>query len=112
VFKTRYSCVIPLVSIACFATTAAETTAEIKNRVLTETKLVAVMGLSVPSAEYKGDGDPSTLEMVFLEKESDGPSRVSEDGEVIFLYNASSKTQEQLIERAFDIRIARASSGT
>jgi hypothetical protein len=40
-------------------------------------------GGCVPATEYKGDGDPTTLE----------------------------KTQRQLILRAFEIRIARASSG-
>jgi len=62
------------------------------------------MGLDVPAAEYKGDGNPNTIEIVMLDKKSDGPSRVSEDGEVIFLYKASSKKQQALIEEAFQIR--------
>jgi hypothetical protein len=37
---------------------------------------------------------------------------VPDDGEVIFLYKASDKTQQKLITRAFEIRIARAASGT
>jgi hypothetical protein len=77
-------------------------------RVLTDTQLVAVMELPVPAAEYKGDGDPMTLEIVFLTSKADGPSRVTDDGEVIFLYKASDKTQDKLIERAFEIRIANA----
>jgi hypothetical protein len=86
-----------------------ETADELRERILTQTKVVAVTALAVPAAEYKGDGDPTTLEIVFLTEESDGPSRVSDDGEVIFLYKASDKTQRQLIMRAFEIRIARAS---
>lgn len=62
------------------------------------------MGLDVPAAEYKGDGDPDTIEIVMLDKKKDGPSRVSEDGEVIFLYKASDKKQQALIEEAFQIR--------
>ena len=90
----------------------AETDAELRTRILTETKMNVVMELAVPAAEFKGDGDPTTIEIVFLTKKADGPSRVSDDGEVIFLYKASDKTQQKLITRAFEIRIARASSGT
>lgn len=88
-----------------------ETADELRTRILMQTKVVAVTELAVPAAEYKGDGDPTTLEIVFLTKKSDGPSRVSDDGEVIFLYEASDKTQQQLITRAFEIRIARAGNG-
>lgn len=68
------------------------------------TKVAARMGLEEPAAEYKSDGDPDTLEIVFLDKKKDGPSRVSEDGEVIFLYKASDKKQSELIDQAFTIR--------
>jgi len=91
---------------------AAETDAEVRKRILTETKMNVVMELAVPAADFKGDGDPTTLEIVFLTKKADGPSRVSDDGEVIFLYKASDKTQQKLIARAFEIRIARETSGT
>jgi hypothetical protein len=74
--------------------------------------VIVVTELSVPAAEYKGDGNPKTLEIVILTKESDGPSRVTDDGEVIFLYKASKETQRELITRAFEIRYARAASGT
>jgi hypothetical protein len=85
---------------------------ELRNRILTQTKVVVVTALTVPAHEYKGDGDPNNLEIVFLTDKADGPSRVSDDGKVIFLYKASEKTQQQLISRAFEIRIARASAGT
>lgn len=68
------------------------------------TKMNMRMGLDVPAAEYKGDGDPDTIEIVMLDKKKDGPSRVSEDGEVIFLYKASDKKQQELITEAFAIR--------
>lgn len=87
--------------------TGTETEAERRTRILTQTKLNVVTELNVPASEYKGDGDPTTLEIVMLTKKSDGPSRVSDDGEVIFLYKASDKTQQQLIQRAFEIRLAR-----
>ena len=71
-----------------------------------------VAGLKGPAAEFKDDGDPMTIEIVFLTQKSDGPSRVSEDGEVIFLYKASDETQQKLIARAFEIRLARVEGGT
>lgn len=103
---------MPFVAVAVLISTTAfaESDDERRNRILTETKMNVVMDLDVPAAEFKGDGDPSTIEIVFLSKKSDGPSRVSDDGEVIFLYKASDKTQQKLIARAFEIRIARAAS--
>ena len=68
------------------------------------TKTSLRTGLDVPAVEYKGDGDPETIEIVMLDKKKDGPSRVSEDGEVIFLYKASDKKQQELITEAFAIR--------
>jgi hypothetical protein len=73
-------------------------------KLMETTKVVARMGLDVPSTEYKSDGDPETLELVFLDKKKDGPSRVSDDGQVIFLYKASDKKQQELITQAFIIR--------
>jgi hypothetical protein len=44
---------------------------------------------------------------VFLSKPEDGKSRVSADGEVIFLdASTSERKQTKLIEKAFDIRWA------
>jgi hypothetical protein len=112
--RTRRYLALAVATTALLAsfTALAESPDELRNRILTQTKVVVVTELPVPAAEYKGDGDPSTLEIVFLTKKSDGPSRVSDDGKVIFLYKASDKTQQQLISRAFEIRIARATSGT
>ena len=104
-----------VLAMTCLATVHAETPDEIRTRVLTQTKfnLVEAEALSVPVSQYKGDGDPTTLELVIFSKKSDSPSRVSEDGEVIFFYvKDSDKLQQQLIQKAFEIRIARAASGT
>ena len=68
--------------------------------------ILALMGLGVPASEFKDDGDPDTLQVVFLSKELDGPSRVSDDGEVIFFNNASDSEQADLFSKAFDIRVA------
>ena len=103
--------VMTLAAMGISVTAFAESADELRNRILRQTKVV-VTQLSVPAREYKGDGDPNTLEIVFLTNKSDGPSRVSDDGEVIFLYRASDATQQQLISRAFEIRIARAAGGT
>jgi len=94
------------------ASSPGESADELRNRILTQTRVVVVTALTVPAHEYKGDDDPNNLEIVFLTDKADGPSRVSDDGKVIFLYKASEKTQQQLISRAFEIRIARASAGT
>lgn len=93
----------------------AETPEELRNRILTETQFNLVSGDELPSplSEYKGDGDPMTLEMVVFSNKSDRPSRVSDDGEVIFLYEkASDRVQQKLIQKAFEIRIAKAASET
>jgi hypothetical protein len=94
------------------ASSRAETEAERRTRILTQTKMNVVAELTGPASEFKGDGDPTTIEIVFLTKKSDGPSRVSDDGEVIFLHKAPDKTQQKLIERAFEIRLARAENET
>jgi hypothetical protein len=89
----------------------AETPDETRARVLKETKfnLVQAEALPVPVSQYKGDGNPMTLELVIFSRKSDGPSRVSEDGEVIFFYAKDSQNvQQQLIQKAFQIRIVRA----
>ena len=80
-------------------------------KLMQQTKVVAVMSLKVPASEYKSDGDPSTLEIVFLANKADGPSRVSDDGQVIFLYKATDQEQSDLIGRAFDIRARRQLAG-
>jgi hypothetical protein len=68
------------------------------------TKISMRTKLPVPAHEYKSDGDPETLEIVYLDKKEDGPSRVSDDGEVVFLYKASDRKEQALIDRAFEIR--------
>lgn len=81
--------------------------AALKAHLMEMTKVVAVMGIEGSSTDFKDDGDPDTLQIVFLSKKSNGPSRVSPDGEVIFLYNASDEVQSKLIGQAFDMRVAR-----
>jgi hypothetical protein len=80
-------------------------------KLMQETKVLAVSELKVPASEYKADGDPATLEIVTLDKKSDGPSRVTDDGEVIFLNHPSQKEQRDLIAKAFDIRARRKLAG-
>jgi hypothetical protein len=86
----------------------ADDTAQAKAHLMETTKVVAVMGLSVPAEKYASDGDPNTLEIVFLSKPEDGPSHVSDDGEVIFQSpNATEKEQSTLIGQAFDLKLQR-----
>ncbi|MDQ2641416.1 MAG: hypothetical protein M3Y79_12670 [Pseudomonadota bacterium] len=89
----------------------AESRNDVLVRLMQETKVVAVMGLPGGNRDYKGDEDAATLEIVFLDKKGDGPSRVSDNGEVIFLYKASDKTQSKLIEKAFEVRVGKVLDG-
>lgn len=69
------------------------------------TKIIAVPEIAVPASQYKSDGDADTLELVFLKDKSDGQSRVSDDGEIIFLQGkVKDKTQQELFTQAFYIR--------
>ena len=68
---------------------------------------VAFVELSGSVSEFKPDDDPNTLQIVNLTRKEDGPSRVSEDGEVIFLYKPSDREQQDLITKAFEIRARR-----
>jgi hypothetical protein len=104
-----------LLVVVSLVTAHAETPEELRQRILTQTKFNLVMAesLPIPVSQYKGDGDPTTLELVIFSNKSDGPSRVSNDGEVIFFYKKDSdKKQQQLIQKAFEIRIAKAASRT
>lgn len=98
--------VVPLLDSA-----KAETPGDTRDRILAETRVNAVF-LEGPLGTFTPDGDPTTLEIVFLKKKADGPSRVTEDGEVVFLYKASEDQQQDLVQKAFEIRIARAAAGT
>ena len=70
-----------------------------------KTKLNAVMNYAGPDSEYKSDGDPDTLEIVFLAKQKGAVGHVSDDGEVIFLYgDVRDKEQQNLITLAFCLR--------
>jgi hypothetical protein len=62
------------------------------------------------ASSYPGDGDPQTIEVIRLRKKADGPSRVSEDGQVIYLApgQSTSKHKEKYLERAFEIHFRRA----
>jgi hypothetical protein len=95
---------ILLAAAAHAAEPTAEQVRELQVKLMIETQVIAVPELKGPASEYKSDGDPNTLEIVFLTRKQDGPSRVSDDGEVIFLYKASEKEQQKLIQQAFKIK--------
>jgi hypothetical protein len=74
-------------------------------KLMTTTKTIAVTKMDVPAADFKADGDPDTVQIVFLQKKGE-KSRVSEDGEVIFLApRARDKVQQELLIQAFAIKI-------
>jgi hypothetical protein len=71
-------------------------------QLMTDTKVKAVTEFEGPAADYQSDGDPMTLEIVMLSKQADGPSRVSDDGEIIFMQpKTKSKKQQTLFTTAF-----------
>jgi hypothetical protein len=81
---------------------------QLKIHLMMTTKLIEVFKISLPADKYVSDGDPNTLEVVFLTKIEDGPSRVSDDGEVIFIQQGTSDQEQQdLTNKAFDIRVQR-----
>lgn len=106
-----FLCIFLLPASVLLAADRTEDQASLRAKVMEETKIIAVMDIKDSSANFKDDGDPNTLEVVFLAKRSDGPSRVSPDGEVVFLYKASDELQSELIGKAFDFRVARMMAG-
>jgi hypothetical protein len=79
-----------------------------RNRIMImlETEIVPGKKLKGPASEYQHDADPNTIELVILGRDDPGPSRVSEDGEVIFQKGTRLSGDEvnALVEKAFDIR--------
>lgn len=96
------------VAVATASVVAAEPTpqelAKMQKTLMAETSVVAQMGSEVPIKDFKSDGNPKTLQIVFLEKKEAGMNSVSEDGEVIFLFEASDEVQSKLIGKAFELR--------
>jgi hypothetical protein len=86
--------------------------AALRVHLMETTKVIGIMGVEGSSTDFRDDDDPDTLEIVLLSKKSNGPSRVSPDGEVVFLYEASDELQSELIGKAFDLRVARRLGGS
>jgi hypothetical protein len=100
-----------LMLLICDAAIPSEAPSEEGSRIMImlETEIIPGKKLKGPPEEYKSDGNPKTIELVTLRPSDDGPSRVSEDGEVVFLRDPKAATNEfdALLEKAFDIRMAR-----
>lgn len=96
---------------AAFAADQAPNAEELRFKILVETQIVVVEKPSALASEYKGDGNPDTLEIVMLPKDG-GPSRVSDDGEVIFDNAAPDDEKAALMDKAISIRVQRRMSGT
>jgi len=90
-FKLVPFLAILLAALAHAADPTAEEVRQLQVKLMIETQVVAVTELKGPASEYKSDGDPNTLEIVFLERKQDGPSRVADDGEVIFTLQGITK---------------------
>jgi hypothetical protein len=96
--------------IATHASWAADTTVTAANEEIAALmKITKIVGIfpKGPASEFKADEDPETLQILFLDKPEDGPSRVSDDGEVFFRQTDISQPDDQrLINQAFILRAA------
>jgi hypothetical protein len=74
----------------------------------TKIEIVALSGQDITPDKFVPDTDPDTLQIVFLNKKSDGPSRVSDDGEVIFLQSdVTEQEQDALMDTGFERKAAK-----
>lgn len=81
---------------------------QLKLQLMKTTQVVGVTDYADSPDAFVEDRDQNTLQIVFLAKAEYGPSRVSEDGEVIFLApGVTEDEQSNLIGKAFDIRVQR-----
>ena len=80
-------------------------------KLMGETQINARNDFEGTIAEFHADKDPKTLELVYLKKPEPGANSVSEDGEVVFFYEASDQVQSDLTNKAFDIRAKRRLTG-
>ena len=94
-----------------FAASSPDDLSKMMERIAADTKVTARMDFSGAVSEFKSDGDADTLELVFLNHADPKANTVSDDGEAIFLYQASDDVQSQLISRAFEIRAHRRLAG-
>ena len=105
-----------VLAIALYATLAsaapsAKEILKLSMKLMGETAVIARTDFEGSIAEFKADGDPKTLELVFLKKPEPGANSVSEDGEVIYFFEASDQVQSDLTNKAFDVRAERRLSG-
>lgn len=108
---TLFTCSIGLLSANAHAAIG-NNAAQLKLKLMQTTQVVAVANFSGPPDKFVPDTDSNTLQIVFLGQPEFGPSRVSGDGEVIFLApGVTEDEQSNLIGKAFDIRVQRLSSG-
>jgi hypothetical protein len=90
------------VGLSSVSSALADDAASLKIKLMKTTKLIAIGGDAVKN--FAPDNDPDTLQVVFMA--SNGPSHVSEDGEVIYISPDITPADEQaLIQAAFDIRV-------
>lgn len=89
----------------------AETEVELRTRVVSHLRLVHVQSQPMPRSRFVRDDDPQTIEIVRTDQKGINGS-VSDDGQVIYLsLFALSKSEETLVEKAFEIHFARARAG-
>jgi hypothetical protein len=100
-----------VLAVVCLWTSVAlhaETEVELRTRVVSGLRLVHVPGELIPQSLFTRDQDPQTIEIVRTDARGERGS-VSDDGQVIYLHrSASSKSEEKLVERAFEIHFSRA----
>ncbi len=89
----------------------AETEVELRTRVISQLRLVHVPSPPMPRSQFIRDEDPKSIEIVRTNERGEAGS-VSEDGQVIYLQlSYNSKSEEKLVERAFEILFRQARAG-
>ena len=103
---TRIARIVFIVGLAAGPKAFAETEVELRTRVVSPIRLVEVKEPTTSPRDYPADADQHTLELVYMSERSDGPSRISPDGQVIYLsrFGLNSKVKEKLIGNALEIR--------
>ncbi len=91
-------------SMASMAEPSKQEILKLSMKLMGETMINARNDFEGTVAEFKADNDPKTLELVYLKKPDPRANSVSEDGEVVFFYEASDQVQSDLTNKAFDVR--------
>jgi hypothetical protein len=106
-FRSMPPSPLAFVIVAGLATHAfAETEVELRTRIVSPIRLVEVKEPAASPKDYRADADQNTIELVYMSERSDGPSRCSPDGQVIYLsrFGLNSHVKGKLVQDALEVR--------